>query len=68
MSDNHIICAMRPGQEYTSGLLAKLCNAKRSAVTRELYEAYRGGVVNRYKKKGVRGFVYVSKQLNLEFE
>ena len=63
-----LIASMKPGQEYTSRLLSEITGMDQSDICRELKEASQGGVVTRYKKTGVRGFVYVTNQLRFEFK
>lgn len=66
--DTALIAAMKPGQEYTSRLLADITDRPQTEVCRELKEATQGGVVTRTKKKGVRGYVYTTNQLRFEYE
>ncbi|MCV6612408.1 MAG: hypothetical protein OIF55_16725 [Amphritea sp.] len=61
-----IIANMNPDQEYTAALLAEICEVSSSKVAMVLREAAQGGVVKRFKKPGVKGFVYMTNQLPLD--
>lgn len=61
-----IIANMNPDQEYTAPLLAQICDVSSSKVAMILREAAQGGVVSRFKKPGVKGFVYKTNQLQLD--
>jgi len=60
-----VLTQMRPDQEYTAPLLAKVTGIPVSTVRETLRSAVLGGVVTRSKKTGVKGYVYKTKQLQL---
>lgn len=63
-----IIANMNPDQEYTASLLAQICGVDHQKVSGVLAEAAQGGVVKRFTKPGVKGFVYQTNQLTLELK
>ncbi|WP_432473303.1 hypothetical protein [Amphritea sp. HPY] len=63
-----IIANMNPDQEYTASLLAEVCGVSANKVAMVLREASLGGVVQRFEKPGVNGFVYRTNQLTLELK
>ena len=60
-----IIKSMKFGQVYTKQLLADCCNQSIKNVRNALMDAHDKGLVCRYKRPGVRGYVYATKQRSL---
>lgn len=60
-----VITQMRPDQEYAAPLLSAITGIPASTVRETLRSAVQGGVVTRTKKKGVKGYIYKTKQLQL---
>ncbi|NYZ69346.1 hypothetical protein H0A36_25335 [Endozoicomonas sp. SM1973] len=60
-----IIKSMKYGQEYTKELLSGHCRQSIKNVRETLIQAHDKGLLQRYKKRGVRGYVYTTKQRSL---
>ncbi len=63
-----ILANMKPDQEYTAALLAEICETTHQKVSAVLGAVAKGGVVSKYRKEGVKGYVYKTNQLALDFE
>ena len=66
--ETSILAHMKPDQEYTAALLADICETSHQRISSTLRAVAKGGVIQRYKKEGVKGYVYKSNQLVLNFE
>lgn len=56
---------MESGQEYTSSLISDLTGVSRSTANKALRALYNSSAIERIKRPGVRGFVYLSRQESL---
>ena len=63
-----IIANMEDGKEYTNELLASFTNSSEHMTNKALNNGYLLGLIFRYKREGVKGFVYTTKQRSLPLE